>query len=219
MGMMTVNIDGERIEARIESETGKINVNTARRDTLVALMIALGENESDARSIVNAIEDMMLRKALAPGEVMRATPARVGEEPLRGVPLERVEELLGTPGISASLYVRLLSCLTVGYGSTVDPNYAPRPVLMALGLRDPRALDRIEQMQANGEGLSRERVRFLIGGAAFRALDEHLADGLSPIYTVRTHAVVGESVGRHLIRIGVGENGVPRVLESRDGWI
>ena len=219
LGPVLVTIGNTPVEARIESETGKLNVNTARRGTLVSLLVALGEREEHARTIINAIEDYRMRRNLAPGEVLRVVPSRLNEEPLNGSRLDRIEELLAVPGVAGPLYERLLACLTVGEGSVMDPNYMPRPVFMALGVVEPRALERLEEAQRLREPLSRERVRTIVGIAAFRALDEHLADNLLPVFTVRARADVGGSVGRHLIRVGVGDGGVPRVLESREGWL
>lgn len=217
-GVGYIAVDGRNVEVALESETGKLGVNQSSRALLGALLVALGESEAEANALLNAIEDHRI-SLLDPRVSSRVVPSRVREEPLRGAPYTRIEELIAVPGMRTMLYERLLACLTVHNSTVVDPNYAPREVFYAIGIRDSRSLDRLLEAQRRQEGLSRERVRDIVGGASFRAVDEHLADDLLPVFTVRTRIAVGNSVGRYLIRLNVDMLGMPRMLESREGWL
>lgn len=217
LGMM--EFDGARVMISLESENGKVNLNVAPRRVLRDLLIALGYEDDDATTALDAIEDYRLSQLAATSVARNANSRREPDRPLGGRPFERIEEMLQVPAITPEFYEAVVPHLTVLGEGAIDPNYASEATLIAIGVRSPSLLKRISEAKLRREPLTSNSMRELVGPAVYAAVSEQLAYSLTPLFTVRTRAEKGESVGRFMMRITIGESGVPTMLESREGWM
>lgn len=213
-------INGRETSVWFESESGKIDVNHARRRELRALLLTLGEPGQRADALLNAIEDFRIARAGDNAAERRFVRLRLLEEPLQGAPLERLESLLSVPGMTSELYERLTPHMTtMSKSSGVDPNYASTVVLRAIGLSDPRALDRVVESQRRLERITRNAFREIVGPGVFPSLENGIAFNIEPVFTVRARAEVGGATGRYMIRVRLDDRGLARLVESREGWL
>jgi hypothetical protein len=227
LGRGTMAFAGATVEVWLESETGKININTASRSALERLLVALGETVADARLIVDDIERYRVSR-MTQGDPLKkpAAPARRGgpDDPLLGRELRTIEELANVESIDAARLERFLEVLTVYGDGRIDPNYAPEPVLIAAGVVDRRPLQFAMEMQAARERITPQSFRLEMGGSAYDRVSGNFVFGAPPVFTARTRATVGDSSARYLIRVEpsagkVGATGMTRLLESREDWL
>lgn len=123
----TLRYGGGTIQARIEDEDGKLDVNSAPIQALRNLFHTLGA--ADADQIAAAID---ARRAAA-----RATVDQSSGRPAPPA-FHVLEDLRGLPGMTAALYARLPDFVTVySAQGSVDPQTAPREVLLSLPNIDP----------------------------------------------------------------------------------
>lgn len=115
---------GATIQARVEDEDGKLDVNMAPLATLRNLFQTLGAANPD--QIAAAIDAQ--RQAVRAGA---ADPSITGRPPPPAFTV--LDDLRGLPGMTSELYQRLPDFVTVysGQGS-VDPQTAPAEVLASL---------------------------------------------------------------------------------------
>jgi len=217
LGLMEFN--GARVMISLESENGKINLNTAPRRMLHDLLLAIGYEDDDATRALDAIEDYRFSQLAATSVARYANARREPDQPLGGRPFERIEEMLQVPAITPEFYEAVVPHMTVLGEGSIDPNYASEAALIAVGVRSPSLLKRIAEAKARREPLTANSMRELVGPAVYSVVSEQLAYFLTPLFTVRTRAEKGESVGRFMMRITIGESGVPTMLESREGWM
>ena len=220
LGAARVGFDGLSAPVIFECETGKLNINLVPRNRLELLLAALGVPDDQATNMLNALEDYRIDRAPPGSADRRYTRDRDRFKPLKGRTLDRLEELLAVPGFTPDLYERLTPHATVLGGSVIDPNYATREVFQALGVREDAVLRALADAQRRLDRLERDRLREIVGDAAFRLMEDAVAYRLRPIFTVRATAVVNKAVGRHLLRMEFSETtGLPQLLESREGWM
>jgi type II secretory pathway component PulK len=227
LGQGTMHFAGAKVEVWLESETGKLNINAAPRAMLERLFVAMGDDPSMARGLVDQIE--LYRLSLSAEDSAERTTAlrRLPNERLGGRQFRYIEEMINVPGIDPARQERLMGVLTVYGSSAIDPNYASREVLRAVGIVDKQPLDFVLAMQAAGEPVTVEGLRQAMSPSVFDRLRGWLTFGAPPVFTARTRAVVGESSARYLIRVEPGSNasgnsgggGVTRLLESREDWL
>lgn len=216
---LRIPLDGTDVEIALECETGKLDINDAPREALLGLLVALGETEPQANATLDAIERYKVSLTDANSVARRVESLGFRERPLLGERLPRIEMLLSVPGMQPALYERLVPHLTTIGRRPVDPNYASREVWKALGVRDDRAIDRLEQARRQEPRLTRETLIGVFGASVFGAMEDMLSDDAPPVFTVRATARTGGATGRHLIRIGLDDLKKPVVLESREGWL
>jgi general secretion pathway protein K len=158
-------------------ETSKLNINTARPDDLVRLLINLGVEPGRAQDLVAAI-------------VARRSPPHQ--------PFQEIEELLAIPGITPDLFygtwerapdgaaqrfyprTGLADCVSI-FGATdrFDVNTAPPAVLAAVGVPPETITAIVEQ----------RRVRAFLNDSEIRAFaSPHLRVGGNSIFTFRATA-------------------------------
>lgn len=214
-----MEFDGARVEVSLESENGKINLNLSTRRTLRDLLIVLGAQSDEADATLNAIEDHRLSLLAATSVERAAGSRREMERPLRGRPLDRIEDLLNVPGLSPALYESLVRHATVMGEGLLDPNYASEEALIAVGIHSEPLLRRIAEVKSRREPLTATSMRQILGMAVYNQVADRLAYSLEPLFTVRARATKGASVGRFMMRITINENGTPVMLESREGWM
>ena len=212
-GEARLSIEGREAVVWFESESGKVDLNNAPRRVLRGLLLALGMGGADADATLNAIEDFKIARSRAGSVDRRYVALRLSGEPLKGDPIERLEMLLGAPGMTTELYERLTPHVTTMSGSSaVDPNYASPPVLRAIGLRDPRALDMVIGAQRRLERITRMAFRDIVGPGVFPELEDSVSFDIRPVFTVRARAEAGGSTGRYMIRVRLGESGVAELV-------
>lgn len=220
VGAAEIPLGAVRSSVLLECETGKLNVNQTSRRRLHALLVATGSSADAADVLLDALEDRRISRSPVGSVDRRVTPQRQRDQPQKGRRLDRLEELLDVPGFTPEMYERLTQHLTVHGGSVVDPNYATREVFMALGVRDERVLRSLRAAQLRLERLERDRLRDIVGAAAFTLMEDAVAYRLRPVFTVRATAEVDGAVGRYLLRVDFSaETGLLQVVESREGWL
>lgn len=119
----TLRYGSGTIQARIEDEYGKLDVNMAPVPALLNLFHTLGAANAD--QIATAIDEQ--RRAV----IAAADPSMTGRPAPPAFPV--LDDLRSLPGMTSALYDRLPDFVTVysGQGS-VDPQTASREVLLSL---------------------------------------------------------------------------------------
>jgi hypothetical protein len=227
LGQGTMRFAGAEVEVWLESETGKLNINSAPRAMLERLFVAMGDDPAVARGLVDQIEWYRISMSAQESADRTGAPQRLPNQQLRGREFRYIEEIINVPGIDPARQERLMGVLTVYGSGGIDPNYASQEVLRAVGIVDQQPLNFILAMQAAGEPITVEGLRQAMSPSVFDRLREWLTFGAPPVFTARTRAVVGESSARYLIRVEPGSNaggssgggGVTRLLESREDWL
>jgi general secretion pathway protein K len=130
-----VNFDGHLVRITVQDEAGKIDLNMAQGEVLRRLLTSVGVDVEVAQPLVDKILDWR-----EPGNLKRLNGAKAADYRHagysygpRGGPFESVAELQLVMGMTPRLYSLIAPSLTV-YSQTpwVDPELAPRPVLLAL---------------------------------------------------------------------------------------
>lgn len=130
------------IEVRIVDETGKVDLNQADAPLLAALMQAVGAERAQAEQVAAAILDWRDSDPLTQvnGGAEDADYAAAGlEYGAKDALFESVAEVQQVLGMTPELYAALEPYLTLYSGMPVpNADFAPEPVLRAMGL-DPKA--------------------------------------------------------------------------------
>jgi len=137
------------IDLRITDESGKVDLNLADAPLLAALVRAVGGDPQRADRIAAAIVDWRDPDNLS-------QPNGGAEDPdyaaaglpygAKDAPFESLAELQLVLGMDADLYAKLLPNLTLYSGiSRPAPDFAPAPVLTALGLDAQQVLAQRER--------------------------------------------------------------------------
>lgn len=216
-GRMTLG--NAAIDVSLESENGKVNINLARRRELRDLLMLLGHGVDSAEATLNAIEDYKVSLMSTASVERSAVSRRDPERPLGGRSLDRVEDLLNVVGMTPAMFESLVPHVTTLSEGPIDPNYASPEALAAIGIRSGSLLARVLEARRTGEPITATRMREILGPSVYNDVADRLAYTLPPLFTVRARAEKGESVGRFMMRITIGESGVPTLLESREGWM
>jgi general secretion pathway protein K len=131
---------GAELRVRVDSESGKIDLNAAPDDTFAALFQALGIAPGKAADLAAALIDWRKRRAAALGIATRRAAARLSDQPTG--PFFALEELKRVPGVTPDLYAAIAPYLTVWSKQPVpDPRTASRPVLLTIPGVDPARVD------------------------------------------------------------------------------
>lgn len=147
---------GSGLEISIVDETGKVDLNQADAPLLSALIRTAGADSASAGQLAAAIIDWRDPDPLTqPGGGAEDPDYAAAGLPYgaKDAPFETVAEVEQVLGMTPELYARLEPSLTLYSGRPQpDPNYAPAPVLVALGL-DPAAylLRRRSTQSATGD--------------------------------------------------------------------
>jgi general secretion pathway protein K len=151
-----------RIRVTLQSEAGKIDLNEAPDETLLALFEVAGLSAADAVRFVDAIADFRdpdieRRPAGAEGPDYAAAGFAQGA---KNAPFETVDELLQVFGMTRELYDRLAPNVTVYPDGQIDPTVAPPMVLQVLRQLMPEQLDQMLDTPRDEVGgtLSRPRT-------------------------------------------------------------
>jgi general secretion pathway protein K len=120
----------------IADEAGKIDINVAPPALIEGLFEAVGRTREDALLIACRVIEH--RSGTSPCAPMLADDRM----PARGALFTAPEELAALPGIGDRLYAAIADDVTVATGaSAIDPEVAPRTVLLALPGATPALVD------------------------------------------------------------------------------
>lgn len=191
-------------EALVEAipESSKIDVNDARPETLLRLLLALGLTQPAAEQITIAIVDW--RSPVVGGPALPAGPTFSPPH----ASFQQIEELLSVSGITPDLFygrlehagdgrwiarAGLRDCLSVYSGSSAhDVNSVQPAVLAAEGLA-PEAVAAIVELRKQGP-ITRERLAML--APSLGEMAGVLTIGGNKIFTLRATARVRSANGR-----------------------
>ncbi|HUZ74626.1 MAG TPA: hypothetical protein VMU87_16700 [Stellaceae bacterium] len=121
----------------IEDEAGKIDLNQAPLELLAGLFEAVGRPEADA--LLLACRIALRRGSPAPS---CPQPDDADRAPVHPALFTAPEELAGLPGMNDRLYHAVADSITVATGAAaIDPEVAPRTVLLALPGATPDMVD------------------------------------------------------------------------------
>jgi general secretion pathway protein K len=195
---------------QIIPESAKLNINTARPEELLALLVALGVDPQRAREMTLGIVDW---RSPAPGGLSIFDQHYLSLSPsfrARHASFQEIEELLLVKGMTPDLFYgtfvrdsqgRLLpqaglkDCVSV-YGSlgAVDANYAPPAVLTAVGL-SPAAAEAIVQRRRALPFLKHEELAPFVQAAG--PAGSRLTLGGNTVYTLRATARLRLPTGQY----------------------
>jgi DNA uptake protein ComE-like DNA-binding protein len=119
----TAALGGQDVLYGLTDESGKINLNTASRDTLLAL----------PRMTPELADNLIAWRSAQRGVAEEGSAARSGQAGLKGAPFETLDELLRVPGMTAEIL----------YGTDLNRN----------GIPDDGGEDRAEQFDRGLAGL------------------------------------------------------------------
>ncbi len=186
----------QMLEIRIINEASLIDLNTADRDLLLALMMAVGLQDAEPDSLVDAILDWrdeddlhLVNGAEDPDYEAAGLPYGAKDGPF-----DSLEELQQVMGFNKALYRILAPALTVSSGqATPEPSFAPPLVQAALqgisldemqGRLDTETavLPETPTPQGRGGPLYRIQVSWHAPGGTFRAMESlvRIQQGISP---------------------------------------
>ncbi len=186
----------QMLEIRIINEASLIDLNTADRDLLLALMLAVGLQDAEPDSLVDAILDWrdeddlhLVNGAEDPDYEAAGLPYGAKDGPF-----DSLEELQQVMGFNRELYRILAPALTVSSGqATPEPSFAPPLVQAALqGISLDEMQDRLDTEtavlqetptpQGRGGPLYRIQVRWRAPGGTFRSMESlvRIQQGISP---------------------------------------
>jgi len=137
--------DRAQLEVSVRDEAGKLDLNAAGHELLLAFFVALGEPRDAATRLAGAIVDWRDQDSLA-------QPAGRAEDPAyasaglswgaKDAPFETVAELEQVLGMRPSLFASAAPYLTVYTGQAMpDARAADTVVLQAMGADRPRPVD------------------------------------------------------------------------------
>ena len=186
----------QMLEIRIINEASLIDLNTADRELLLALMMAVGLQDAEPDSLVDTILDWrdadelhLVNGAEDPDYEAAGLPYGAKDGPF-----DSLEELQQLIGFNKELYEILTPAMTVSSGqATPEPTFAP-PLVQAAqqGISLEEMQDRLETETAilddtptpkgRGGPLYRIQVRWRAPGGTFRFMESlvRIQQGTSP---------------------------------------
>jgi len=137
-------LNDQIINVKIQSEIGKIDLNSARSELLIGLLQSVDVPEEDAFSLVQAILDWRDKDNLT-----RNSGAEDADYENAGLDygakdgaFNSIDELLLVKGFTSVLYRKIRPALTVySHKAGIDPQSAPREALLAIPSIDETTVD------------------------------------------------------------------------------
>lgn len=141
---------GAKIEVRIVSEAGKVDLNQADSGLLAGLLRALGSDPGEATRLAGAIIDWRDSDSMTQlsGGAEDADYAAAGRPyGAKDAEFESIAELEQVLGFTPALYAKIAPHVTVYSRSPrPDPTFATAPVLNAIGMDGERIVDQRGQV-------------------------------------------------------------------------
>ncbi len=196
------------VRIRVQSESGKLNLNSASATYLQRLLQAAGLRTEEAAALIDAIQDYRDRDSLRRpngAETEEYAAAGLPFGPKNG-PFAAVEELQQVLGVTPTLYARIQAHLTV--------HSRPPHMLDA----QSASADLVEML-----GLTRRGDYGGFGRGGFlpplQPLPESVARRVAGVYGVHSEAKVGGITqrARAVVAIAIGTGEPYRLLDWREG--
>jgi len=211
-------------EVRIESESGKVNVNLVDGEILLGMLKKGGLPEEEAESVRDAILDWRDEDDVPrPRGAERAEYGRMTEPVLpRNGKIRGVGELMHVKGVTREFHEAFLSRVFTVHGNSAQLNFlrAPEVVLRSLPGVSPEAADRIVAGRREEPPISAAGLASMVGEGLLTAQGLALLSGgsSSSAYTIIATGRAGNDVTRVvrcLVEVsGSGEKGVKML-----GWL
>ncbi|WP_426687409.1 general secretion pathway protein GspK [Rhodanobacter ginsengiterrae] len=201
----TFHYDGATITVRAIDEGGKVDLNAASPDVLLALFQAAGLKPAPARALVDHVVDWRTlpgaQDDAANGQSDYLAAGR-SYGPRHG-PFASVEEVQMVLGMTPSLYRLLAPALTIWSGSaSPDPNTAPPLALAAI------------------PGMTSEQRQQIEAARQQNAKDPRLVLGSGTTHSIRSEATLADgtrAILRATIRLQAGQVRPYAVLRWQEG--
>jgi len=216
--------DDASYAVRVESESGKVNVNLVDDEVLLGILLKAGLPEAAAEGIRDALldwrdeDDVSRPRGAERGEYERRT------EPItpRNGKMRGIEELMSVQGVTKEFYEAFLSKVFTVHGNSAQVSFqhAPRIVLRSLPGVSAEAADRIVAGRKGETPISAADLSAMVGEGLLTAQGLSLVSGgsSSNIYTITAIGRAGNDVTRVvrcLVEVsGSGEKGVTML-----GWL
>ncbi len=211
-------------EVRVESESGKVDVNLVSEEVLLEVLKKGGLPGEEAESVRDAILDWKDEDDVPrPRGAERAEYGRMNE-PItpRNGKIRGIGELMYVKGVTKEFYEAFLSRVFTAHGISAQLNFlrAPEIVLRSLPGVSAEAVDRIVAGRKGDSPLSAADFASLVGGGLLTPQGLVLLSGAasSNVYTITATGRAGGDVTRIvrcLVEVsGSGEKGVKML-----GWL
>ncbi len=211
-------------EVRVESESGKVDVNLVSEEVLLEILKKGGLPGEEAESVRDAILDWKDEDDVPrPHGAERAEYGRM-DEPItpRNGKIRGIGELMYVKGVTKEFYEAFLSRVFTAHGISAQLNFlrAPEIVLRSLPGVSAEAVDRIVAGRKGDSPLSAADFASLVGGGLLTPQGLVLLSGAasSNVYTITATGRAGGDVTRIvrcLVEVsGSGEKGVKML-----GWL
>ncbi len=191
------------VNVHIQSETGKIDLNSARSELLMGLLQSVDVPNEDQLPLVQAIldwrdKDDLVRNNGAEDAYYKNAGLNYGA---KDGSFNSIDELLLVKGFTATLYRKLRPALTVySHQAGIDPQSAPREALLAIPNITESEVDYyIAQRDASDEP-----------GQLIPTLgvdSEYLAKGRGTVFLVTSEAKINNTLARVNAVISLRRNG------------
>jgi len=204
------------VEIRTTDVAGRIDLNRAPAETLVALFVSRGLSEEEAWRLTDAIEDwrdLDEEPRLFGAEINEYQAAEYPYSPANQ-PFQSVDELQQVIGMSYSLFQSIEDLVTVhGRGGPVNAAFASAEVLATLPEMD---LDSATQFVSEREQFHpSDQVALSLPNGQLVNLQ-----GSSAVFSIRSRAVLDNGIWTELdatVRMGADTRGRPfRILRWRE---
>jgi general secretion pathway protein K len=211
-------------EVRVESESGKVDVNLVNEEVLLEILKKGGLPEEEAEGVRDAILDWRDADDVArPRGAERAEYGRMPEPvaPRNGKILG-IGELMSVQGVTKEFYEAFLSRVFTAHGNSAQLNFlrAPEIVLRSLPGVAAGAADRIVSGRREEPPITAADLAAMVGEGLLTAQGLALLSGgsSSRVYTITAAGRAGNDVARIvrcLVEVsGSGEKGVMML-----GWL
>jgi hypothetical protein len=226
--VMETTIAGEdgdaSYEVRVDSESGKVNVNHVGEEVLLEILKGGGLPEEEAEDVRDAILDWRdADDAPRPRGAERAEYGRMAE-PIapRNGRIRGIGELMFVKGVTKEIHEAFLSRIFTAHGNSAQVNFlrAPELVLRSLPGVSSEAADRIVAGRRENPPISAAALAPMVGEGLLTAQGLALLSGgtSSRVYTITATGRAGNDV-IHVVRClvevsGSGEKGVKML-----GWL
>ena len=216
--------DDASYDVRVESESGKVDVNLVNEEVLLEILKKGGLPEEEAESVRDAIldwrdeDDVPRPRGAERGEYGRMT------EPItpRNGKIRGIGELMHVKGVTKEFHEAFLSRVFTAHGNSAQLNFlrAPEIVLRSLPGVSAEAADRIVAGRREEPPISAAGLAAMVGEGLLTAQGLALISGgvSSNVYTITATGRAGGDVTRVvrcLVEVsGSGEKGVKML-----GWL
>ena len=216
--------DDASYEVRVESESGKVDVNLVNEEVLLEILKKGGLPEEEAEGVRDAIldwrdeDDVARPRGAERGEYGRMT------EPItpRNGKIRGIGELMHVKGVTKEFHEAFLSRMFTVHGNSVQLSFlrAPEIVLRSLPGVSAEAADRIVAGRREEPPISAAGLAAMVGEGLLTAQGLALISGgaSSSVYTITATGRAGGDVTRVvrcLVEVsGSGEKGVKML-----GWL